>query len=141
MTHLRTVVINPLVGRSRHCQLVGNLEAWFIKAYSSGIGSRFISAPYVLERERFDPKGNLEVFDTGRTVLGVDVAIPIVFRGENNNRFVAVGAVKATVTLDELWSQLGTAEEVAQAVLFLCSPASSYITGATLTVAGGKVMR
>lgn len=87
-------------------------EAWFIKAYSSGIGSRYISAPYVLERERFDPKGDLEIFDTGRTILGVDVAIPIVFRGENNNRFVAVGAVKATVSLDELWDQLGTADEV-----------------------------
>lgn len=37
--------------------------------------------------------------------------------------------------------RLGLAQEVAQAVLFLCSPTSSYITGSTITVDGGKVMR
>lgn len=37
--------------------------------------------------------------------------------------------------------RLGLAQEVAQVVLFLCSPASSYMTGSTITVDGGKVMR
>lgn len=37
--------------------------------------------------------------------------------------------------------RLGLADEVAQTVLFLCSEASSYMTGSTLTVDGGRVMR
>jgi 3-oxoacyl-[acyl-carrier protein] reductase len=35
--------------------------------------------------------------------------------------------------------RLGTPEEVARAVVFLCSPASSYITGANLRIDGGAV--
>ena len=37
--------------------------------------------------------------------------------------------------------RLGDPDEVAQTVLFLCSDASSYMTGSTITVDGGKVMR
>jgi NAD(P)-dependent dehydrogenase (short-subunit alcohol dehydrogenase family) len=37
--------------------------------------------------------------------------------------------------------RLGDAQEVANVVLFLCSDASSYMTGSTITVDGGKVMR
>ncbi|MDD2708287.1 MAG: 3-oxoacyl-[acyl-carrier-protein] reductase [Verrucomicrobiae bacterium] len=37
-------------------------------------------------------------------------------------------------------SRLGTAEDVANAALFLSSPAASYITGQVLTVDGGMVM-
>ncbi len=33
--------------------------------------------------------------------------------------------------------RLGTPEDVAQAVVYLCSPAASYITGQTLVVDGG----
>lgn len=37
--------------------------------------------------------------------------------------------------------RLGKPAESAEAVLFLCSEASSYMTGSTITVDGGKVMR
>lgn len=37
--------------------------------------------------------------------------------------------------------RLGEAQEVANVVLFLCADASSYMTGSTVTVDGGKVMR
>jgi NAD(P)-dependent dehydrogenase (short-subunit alcohol dehydrogenase family) len=37
--------------------------------------------------------------------------------------------------------RLGDPQEVAAVALFLCSEASSYMTGATVTVDGGKVMR
>jgi NAD(P)-dependent dehydrogenase (short-subunit alcohol dehydrogenase family) len=37
--------------------------------------------------------------------------------------------------------RLGDPAEVAQTVLFLCSDAASYMTGSTVTVDGGKVMR
>ncbi|MHB9035133.1 MAG: 3-oxoacyl-[acyl-carrier-protein] reductase [Armatimonadota bacterium] len=36
--------------------------------------------------------------------------------------------------------RLGTPEDVAEVVLFLCSPASSYITGQVIAVDGGMVM-
>ncbi len=37
--------------------------------------------------------------------------------------------------------RLGNPQELARTVLFLCSDASSYMTGSTITVDGGKVMR
>ena len=39
------------------------------------------------------------------------------------------------------WGRLGTPEEVANAALFLCSGAASWITGQTLTVDGGQMLR
>jgi 3-oxoacyl-[acyl-carrier protein] reductase len=36
--------------------------------------------------------------------------------------------------------RLGTVDDIAQAVLFLCSPGASYITGETLHVNGGMYM-
>lgn len=38
------------------------------------------------------------------------------------------------------WGRVGQPEEVAQAVLFLASPESDYITGQTLSVSGGLTM-
>jgi glucose 1-dehydrogenase len=35
------------------------------------------------------------------------------------------------------WKRLGHAEEIARGVLFLCDPASDYITGSILSIEGG----
>ena len=48
--------------------------------------------------------------------------------------------VKASIVKEIPAGRLGTPEDVAQAVLFLCSPAASYITGQTLTVDGGMIL-
>jgi NAD(P)-dependent dehydrogenase (short-subunit alcohol dehydrogenase family) len=45
----------------------------------------------------------------------------------------------ADMLKDEPLGRLITPQEVAEAVLFLCSPAASAITGTTLTVAGGEI--
>ncbi|MBK6711494.1 MAG: SDR family oxidoreductase [Chloroflexi bacterium] len=37
--------------------------------------------------------------------------------------------------------RIGRAQEVAAVVVFLCADASSYMTGSTITVDGGRVMR
>ncbi|MET0259420.1 MAG: glucose 1-dehydrogenase [Methylobacterium sp.] len=48
---------------------------------------------------------------------------------------------------DPIWRQMtpmgryGTVEEVANAALFLCSPAASYVTGAVLAIDGGYLTR
>jgi 3-oxoacyl-[acyl-carrier protein] reductase len=54
-------------------------------------------------------------------------------------RSLAAEQVKKLVESVPL-GRLGRVEDVAQAVLFLCSPAAGYITGATLHVNGGMLM-
>ena len=48
--------------------------------------------------------------------------------------------LKQTVLKDIPAGRLGTPEDVAGAVVFLCSPASDYITGQVLTVDGGMII-
>jgi 3-oxoacyl-[acyl-carrier protein] reductase len=47
---------------------------------------------------------------------------------------------RAALTTQVPMARLGTVDDIAQAVLFLCSPAASYITGETLHVNGGMYM-
>jgi NAD(P)-dependent dehydrogenase (short-subunit alcohol dehydrogenase family) len=62
-------------------------------------------------------------------------ATPMTEKGRQNPEMMA--RWKREIPLE----RLGEPSEAAQVVLFLCSEASSYMTGSTVTVDGGKVMR
>jgi 3-oxoacyl-[acyl-carrier protein] reductase len=47
---------------------------------------------------------------------------------------------RAALTGQVPMARLGSVDDIAQAVLFLCSPGASYITGETLHVNGGMYM-
>ena len=50
------------------------------------------------------------------------------------------GKVIDAITKATPFRRVGTPEEVAEAVLFLVSPAADFITGQTLSVSGGLTM-
>jgi 3-oxoacyl-[acyl-carrier protein] reductase len=58
---------------------------------------------------------------------------------ERNQREIPEAQKPAMIAMHPI-ARLGTPEDVAQAALFLASPASAWITGIVLDVAGGAVM-
>jgi NAD(P)-dependent dehydrogenase (short-subunit alcohol dehydrogenase family) len=58
---------------------------------------------------------------------------PMTERGLNNP------ARRARIMASEPMGRIGTPEEVAEAVVWLCSDAASFVTGHTMTVDGGYV--
>ena len=74
---------------------------------------------------RHDPRGRVNLVEPGWTVT--DVPRPALEDHE------AVARVIQTMPL----RQLATADDIAQTVLWLCSPAARHVTGQKITVAGG----
>ncbi len=74
--------------------------------------------------------------------IRVNTVLPGIIETPRVSRLLSENPEQLTTWQEEIpLGRLGLAEEVADAVLFLCSPASRYITGSTITVDGGKVMR
>ena len=64
----------------------------------------------------------------------------IAIHDERRNPIAGVHEVDHIHAVDrQPFGRLGHAEEVAQVVLFLCSPASNWITGDSLNVSGGFI--
>ena len=61
---------------------------------------------------------------------GIDTPMLTKGLGDNEDR-------RASVAKTRVMGRLGSPEEAAEAVLWLCSPGASYITGHTLAVDGG----
>jgi 3-oxoacyl-[acyl-carrier protein] reductase len=90
-------------------------------------------------------KGGLIAFtrSLAREVIEYNIRVNAVAPGRIETDLLAAGATADERTrwqADTPIRRLGRADEVAAAVLFLASPASSYIVGETLSVNGGLLM-
>ncbi|HQR41809.1 MAG TPA: SDR family oxidoreductase [Gemmatales bacterium] len=69
--------------------------------------------------------------------IRVNAVSPGLTESEMFDRFASLGSTREVVAGLTPNGRIATAAEVAAAVLFLCSPAASYITGSNLAIDGG----
>lgn len=65
------------------------------------------------------------------------VALGSILKAESSAFYHANPELKQSYAEANALKRMGTAEEIAQSILFLCGPAASFITGQTLMVDGG----
>jgi 3-oxoacyl-[acyl-carrier protein] reductase len=75
----------------------------------------------------------------GNQGIRVNAIAPSAIRNERIEKFMSKELQEDFAKAHPI-PRLGEPQDVAAATLFLCSASSSWITGATLDVAGGKVM-
>lgn len=80
--------------------------------------------------------------ECAREYAAYGIRVNTVLAGRFNTPTVERDAEATAAWLTQLpLERLGEPEEIASAVLFLCSDTSSYLTGTTITVDGGRTMR
>jgi NAD(P)-dependent dehydrogenase (short-subunit alcohol dehydrogenase family) len=67
----------------------------------------------------------------------VNAVFPAIIETEMTERFRLNNEVRARLMAIHPIGRFGQSEEVAAAVLYLCSPGAAFITGAALPVDGG----
>jgi NAD(P)-dependent dehydrogenase (short-subunit alcohol dehydrogenase family) len=103
------------------------------------VGARGIPA-YVASKHGVVGLTKTAALEYARTGIRVNAVCPGVIRTPMVERLLS-GRPRAEARLVEMEPvrRLGTPEEVAEAVIWLCSDAASFVTGHTLTVDGGLV--
>lgn len=78
--------------------------------------------------------------DVGKYNIRVNALAPSAILTERNEQRIPVAVRERTIKEQFLIARWGTPEDCANAALFLASDASSWITGETTDIAGGKIM-
>jgi NAD(P)-dependent dehydrogenase (short-subunit alcohol dehydrogenase family) len=75
--------------------------------------------------------------EVAKEKIRINAVSPGAIETEMFDRFAAQGSTREMLANLTPNGRVGTSEEIAAAVVFLCSPAASYITGTNLMVDGG----
>jgi NAD(P)-dependent dehydrogenase (short-subunit alcohol dehydrogenase family) len=75
--------------------------------------------------------------------IRINAVCPGMIQTPMSDQMVAAGQGEALAALEKMvpMARVGRPEEIADAVLWLCSPAASYVTGQSISVDGGFIMR
>ena len=100
-------------------------------------------APYCASKHAVVGLSQTAAIDYGQMGLRINVVAPGFTKSEMVNPDVpgAAEAYQVIANRHSAMGRLGTAEETANAITWLCSDAASFVSGAVLTVSGGFTTR
>ena len=109
-----------------------------LSSVAGSIGMEGMAA-YVASKHAVEGLTKVAALENAKRGIRVNAVAPGAIQTDMIDRFVGKGESKGRSDLAALhpMNRIGSADEVAQAILFLCSPASSFITGHILPVDGG----
>ena len=110
--------------------IVNNASAWAIGGWAN-------AAPYVASKAGVIGLTKSAALDLARSGIRINAVCPGLIRTPMSEGLFADPLLEAQAVEDQPMGRLGQPEEVGEAVLWLCSEASSFVTGAVLMVDGG----
>lgn len=97
-------------------------------------------APYIASKHGVVGLTKAAALEYARQHIRVNAIAPGTTRTSVNERWIADEQIRQRITSGIPLGRVADAVEVAEAILWLCSDAASYVTGVTLPVDGGYVV-